>query len=519
MGSPSPGWRIGGKYELVALLGEGGMGRVFEARHVVTGRRVAVKVLKVEASRRTEAQRRFLREARAIGRVEDPHVVEVLDAGMDEATGAPFVVQTLLRGVSLRAYLRTLDRIEPVLAARLAARVLRGLGAAHAAGVVHRDVKPSNVFLSRREGDTPDEVTPKVIDFGISKLADAGDVVEAPSTLTASGVVVGTVGYMAPEQAEGRDDVDGRADLWAVGVMLYEMISGDRPFDAPSTTATLLRIVSAAPPPLDRARPDVPKALADVVMRALQREPADRWSSAAAMLEALEHAVDEPLRASTVVLPGVSRVHEREVRTEPLPHDDEEKTPETVEGRQARGAASSPPTPSTRKSGLRLETVGRAERWRTAAASVALLGLGVVAVYVASSSDDSGSRERSADAFEGSGPAPSLPASDRHSLERDSFAGAPSIDDWVRETSAPVGGLTASSPDAGRASPSTSPSEPTRPVEADGTDEPRAAGRSSMHARTARSSARLVAAERADASVPGNVPRIGAHGSPILSAD
>lgn len=271
MGSPSPGWRTGGKYELVALLGQGGMGRVFEARHVVTGRRVAVKVLKVEASRRTEAQRRFLREARAIGRVEDPHVVEVLDAGMDEATGAPFVVQTLLRGVSLRAYLRTLDRIEPVLAARLAAPVLRGLGAAHAAGVVHRDVRPSNVFFSRREGDAPDEVTPKAIDFGISKLADAGDVVEPPSTLTASGVVVGTVGYMAPEQAEGRDDVDGRADLWAVGVMLYEMIAGDRPFDAPSTAATLLRIVSAVAPPLDRARPDVPNALADVVMRAPTR--------------------------------------------------------------------------------------------------------------------------------------------------------------------------------------------------------------------------------------------------------
>jgi serine/threonine protein kinase len=332
---------IDGKYELLAPLGVGGMGEVWEARHVVTGRHVAVKLLKPDTKRRDEASRRFLREAQAIGRLEHPHVVEVLDAGIDPSSDAPYIVQTLLRGLSLRKYLRTRERLSPDLAATLVAPILRALAAAHVAGIVHRDIKPTNVFLCRRDDEPLDVVTPKIIDFGISKLEERSDHTESLSTLTITGVVVGTLGYMSPEQAEGRDDVDGRADLWAVGVMLYEMVSGRRPFDAPSTAMMLLRIVSHDPPPLEGLGLDVPPAFSEVVSRALARKPEERFTSALELLEALESAIGRSLRDASIVVPGAS-----EAAAKP---DDEaallasiaprEATASTSPGRQAHSRA------------------------------------------------------------------------------------------------------------------------------------------------------------------------------------
>jgi serine/threonine protein kinase len=297
---------VGEKYELLGRLGAGGMGEVWEARHHVTGRRVAVKLLRADTRRRDEAAKRFLREAQAIGRLEHPHVVEVLDAGIDPATKAPYIVQALLRGVSLRRYLRTRTRLEPLEAASVVAPVLRGLSAAHVAGIVHRDIKPSNVILCRQPDDALDAVTPKIIDFGISKLEEGEETDSTLSTLTASGVALGTIGYMAPEQAEGRADVDGRADLWAAGVMLFEMVAGRRPFDGSSTAQTLLRIVSQDAPPLDALGLEVSRGFVDVVVRALARKPTDRFLSALDMLEALEGAVGTPLRSTSIVLPGAS---------------------------------------------------------------------------------------------------------------------------------------------------------------------------------------------------------------------
>jgi hypothetical protein len=296
---------VGGKYQLLGRLGAGGMGEVWEARHEITGRRVAVKLLRLGATtRRDEASKRFLREAQAIGRVEHPHVVEVLDAGIDPARKAPYIVQSLLRGVSLRGYLKAHGRLTAEEAARVVAPILRGLGAAHVAGIVHRDVKPSNVILCRQPDDPLDAVVPKLIDFGISKLEDEpeGDTL---STLTASGVALGTVGYMAPEQIEGRE-LDGRADLWSVGVMLFEMVAGRRPFDGASTAQTLVRSLTVEAPSLRSFDLPLPPAFPDVVARALATSPAHRFLSALEMLDALASAVGEPLREGAVVLPGAS---------------------------------------------------------------------------------------------------------------------------------------------------------------------------------------------------------------------
>lgn len=299
---------VDGTYEILGPLGAGGMGEVFEARHKVTGRHVALKLLRAENATKDDARRRFVREAQAIGRLDHPHVVEILDAGIDGASGAPFLVQTLLRGPSLRELVQVSPRMDPVLAVRLVAPVLRGLAAAHAAGIVHRDMKPTNVILSRRDGDAPGEVVPKIIDFGISKLHEQGDTPDPVSTITRSGVVVGTAAYMAPEQAEGRDDVDGRVDVWALGVMLYEMIVGRRPFEAPSTATLLLRIISHDPVPVAVARPEVPAAIGELVMRALQRDPAARWPTAAAMLAACEEALGTPLKGAAVTIDGLDEL-------------------------------------------------------------------------------------------------------------------------------------------------------------------------------------------------------------------
>lgn len=304
--APAPSALVGEKYELLARIGTGGMGEVWEARHHVTGRRVAVKLLRAGTKRRDEVSKRFLREAQAIGRLEHVHVVEVLDAGIDPHSKSPYIVQALLRGVSLRRYLRTRSRLTPQEAATIVAPVLRGLSAAHVAGIVHRDIKPSNVILCRQLDDALDTVTPKIIDFGISKLEEGEESDSTLSTLTASGVALGTVGYMAPEQAEGRGDVDGRADLWACGVMLFEMVAGRRPFDGSTTAQTLLRIVSHDAPPLDALGLEVSRGFVDVVARALARKPSQRFLSALDMLEALEGSVSAPLRSSAIVLSGAS---------------------------------------------------------------------------------------------------------------------------------------------------------------------------------------------------------------------
>lgn len=262
---------VDGKYRIVRELGRGGMGVVYEAAHEQIRRRVALKVLHPEVAASPDAVARFQQEARAAARIGSGHIADVLDLGT-LPDGRPYLVMELLEGESLAARLArgTLPVDE---ACALTTSVLRGLEAAHAAGIVHRDLKPDNVFLVRGRSGR-DWV--KVLDFGISKCTVGGEV--GPSTR--AGIILGTPWYMAPEQARGRRDVDARADLYAVGVILYQSLTGHLPHPGEHPGEVLTAIALKAPPDPRRFRPDLDAALVQVLARVLAKDPAARPASA-----------------------------------------------------------------------------------------------------------------------------------------------------------------------------------------------------------------------------------------------
>jgi serine/threonine-protein kinase len=260
-----------GRYRLLREIGDGGMGTVYEAEDTQLRRRVAVKLLPPEFSRDRRAKERFLREARTAAAVDHPNLCTVHDAG--ESEGRLYIVMAFYQGETLR------DRIRrgplPLAEAReVAIQVARGLARAHEAGIVHRDIKPANVMLPRY-GEA------KILDFGIARLE--GDEV----SLTRTGASWGTPAYMSPEHARG-EPVDGRTDVWSLGVMLYEMVAGRRPFGGESLEALVSSILTQEPEPLESVRPDVPPELAQVVDRALAKNPAERYADAAELLADLE---------------------------------------------------------------------------------------------------------------------------------------------------------------------------------------------------------------------------------------
>jgi len=260
-----------GPYRLLREIGGGGMGTVYEAEDARLGRRVAVKLLPPEYSRDRRAKERFLREARAAAAVDHPNLCTIHDVG--ESDGRLYIVLSFYEGGTLRERIRRGPL--PLAEARdVAIQVARGLARAHEARIVHRDIKPANVILTRR-GEA------KILDFGIARLQ--GDEV----SLTRTGASWGTPAYMSPEQARG-EPVDGRTDVWSLGVMLYEMLAGRRPFGGDSLEAVVSAILTREPERLERVRPDVPPELARVVERALAKDPAQRYGSAAELLEDLE---------------------------------------------------------------------------------------------------------------------------------------------------------------------------------------------------------------------------------------
>jgi serine/threonine-protein kinase len=282
-----------GHYELVDLLGKGAMGRVFRARHVLLGREVAIKVLNADLAARPDIVDRFFREARVVNEIDHANIVEVTD--FVEAPGLAYLVMELLDGTSLRDILKEKGRKYPPIARLLGIliQVCEALDAAHGKGVVHRDLKPDNVFVVKRDGE--DFV--KVLDFGIAKLRDAGD--DQASTM--SGMILGTPHYMAPEQALGKS-VDRLADVWAAGVVLYEVLAGAVPFTAPSFVELAMKIREQPSNPLPAKTPrgeKIPPALADVVMRCLEKKPADRFRSMAALADALREPRKARVRAGS----------------------------------------------------------------------------------------------------------------------------------------------------------------------------------------------------------------------------
>jgi serine/threonine-protein kinase len=271
------------KYEIVRALGQGGMGAVYEARHIGTGRRVAVKVILNNAQdRKAEAHARFQREAKAAGAIESMHIAQVLDTGVDAQAGHPYLVMEYLSGDNLQSLLERAGPLHPDLAMRIVAQACLGLQKAHEAGIVHRDVKPANIFLARH----PDagQVIVKLLDFGIAKDTTA----QPHGSLTVTGAVLGSPYYMSPEQAMGEKGIDHRTDIWSLGIVLYEALAGRTPFADRETLGTLiLAIHSNAPAPVQQHAPHVPAELAAIVHRALARSPSDRFSSVAQMFAGL----------------------------------------------------------------------------------------------------------------------------------------------------------------------------------------------------------------------------------------
>jgi serine/threonine-protein kinase len=280
--SLNPGDVIDGKYQIVRLLGEGGMGAVYEGLNVRIHRRVAIKVLHGKVASSPEAVQRFEREAQAAGRIGSSHIVEVLDLG-DLPDGDRYMVMEFLDGQSLADRVQARGKLPPEEIYPIAVQLLEGLAAAHAAGIVHRDLKPDNVYLitSKRDGEK-DFV--KILDFGISKFNTLG----GEFSMTRTGAVMGTPYYMSPEQAKGARELDQRADLYAVGVILYECSSGRVPFQAQTFNELLFKIVLEEPPPLRDLQQNLDEGFIAVVSKAMAREAGERYQSAAEFQRALQ---------------------------------------------------------------------------------------------------------------------------------------------------------------------------------------------------------------------------------------
>jgi serine/threonine-protein kinase len=282
-----------GKYEIVRVIGRGGMGTVYEALNTSIGKRVAMKFVDAELSRNKDAVARFQREAQAASAVESAHIVEIFDAGTTD-DGLPYLVMELLRGEDLGHRIKRCGRLDLPEALHVTSYILRGLHRAHEAGIVHRDLKPDNIFLVDRDDDG-DFV--KLLDFGISKMRRTG---VPEKTITRQGTVLGTPYYMSPEQAQALPDIDERTDLWSVGAILYECLTGRPPHQGHSYEQVIINICTTDAPDVRMHNPGVPEPIARVLTKALTRQRDARFASAREFLEALSAASGGllPARAS-----------------------------------------------------------------------------------------------------------------------------------------------------------------------------------------------------------------------------
>ena len=275
---------IDGKYEVRRQLGSGGMGAVYEGFHRLIERKVAIKVLHPHVSGDSDIINRFLNEARITAELGCENIVEVSDMGVTP-TGAPYLVMEYLEGETLGDRIHARGALPIPEAAEIIIAILRGLAEVHKAGVVHRDLKPDNVFLSdRKYDDGTTKLVVKLLDFGISKMARPGT---DGLHLTQTGAVIGTPWYMSPEQARGGKGVDHRTDIYATGLLLFEALIGSRPFAADNYNELMYVISNEDPPLPSRSRPDLPEGLEEVVLKALARDPDRRFRSASEFLSAL----------------------------------------------------------------------------------------------------------------------------------------------------------------------------------------------------------------------------------------
>jgi serine/threonine protein kinase len=295
---------IDGKYQIIRPLGQGRMGEVYEARNIGTGRHVAIKVIHGSyAARGGDHVARFELEARAVGCVDTPHIVEVLDIGRDRNTGSPFMVMELLVGEDLQALFGRTGPLPVATVLRILAQVCMGLEKAHAATIIHRDIKPANIFLADADDG---QVIVKLLDFGIAKMKEehgAGD-----NVLTQTGRLLGSPRYMSPEQVNGAKDIDARSDIWSVGVVAYELLTKHTPHRHPEMLGQLLMaICTDRVDSIQALAPWVPPDVARIVHRALSIEPAGRFATTTMMLDAIRLLLPrEGIRLSKEMLVPIS---------------------------------------------------------------------------------------------------------------------------------------------------------------------------------------------------------------------
>jgi len=281
---------VGGRYRILAPLGAGGMGLVYEAEHVETGRRVALKLLLKGAfggDGAEAASKRFLREARAIGTLESPHIVQVYDAGTDPDTNRAFIAMERLTGADFAGILKKTGPLAPLAALKVVGQACAGVGVAHQHGILHRDVKPGNLFLCQAADGT---VVVKVLDFGLAKITNDARLTQ----ITGSCEVMGTPAYMSPEQARGLSHTATPSDVWSLGVVLYKAIAGSTPHPTGgSFVDQVIALCSEPVEPLRLRAPWAPPEICSIVDRALCLLPEDRFPNAPAMLDAIRELVPD----------------------------------------------------------------------------------------------------------------------------------------------------------------------------------------------------------------------------------
>ncbi|MFO0593605.1 MAG: serine/threonine-protein kinase [Polyangiaceae bacterium] len=290
-GLPKEGEILAGKYRVERVLGQGGMGVVVAAQHQALRQTVAVKLLLREAMERHDSVERFLREARAAVSIQSEHIARVLDVGTLDG-GRPFMVMEYLVGQDLGEVLKSRGALPIPEAVDYVLQACEAIAEAHMLGIVHRDLKPANMFVTRRADGS---ALVKVLDFGLSKVTKADSL--EPS-LTTANTVMGSPYYMSPEQVRSLKTIDARADIWALGVILYQLISNRRPFEEESLGALFVMIGAEPPAPLDQALPGVPPDLQHIVEKCLEKQPANRFQSVAELARALAPFATDGARIS-----------------------------------------------------------------------------------------------------------------------------------------------------------------------------------------------------------------------------